>query len=298
MNFRILLSNSPSKFLTEATQVLKREGQEITKELPSGTVVKYIRGKNIDAHGFGEKYNLYKEVTKPDGFRTVTNANVIRDNVYVNEIFLIEPNGWCPDYVMYYDKYFYIPEPGISNEFRIQPPNGLDRRSQYLKDLLLKKIEPFNEASYKRSQKSWEEHCKKCYEADPKRFREYQQYSKKAQGEYNYQRSRNEGANSSQNSRYSGSCTSSTGKITKEQFINFMMEKVSRLKSKELIDTRMLKDSEIRNLARLFGINEAVVRNLDKGTKRNLILKYHPDTNGGDEISAKIFQIVNRLQAA
>ena len=103
MKFVTSLLKTPDAFLVEATKILKKEGQEISKELPSGTVVKYIRGKNIEARGFGEKYNLYKEVTKPDNSRYITNTNVIRDDVYVNEIYFIEPNDFIPDYVMKFD---------------------------------------------------------------------------------------------------------------------------------------------------------------------------------------------------
>ena len=349
MFFKTSLLSTPDKLLIQATKVLKKEGQEFSRTLPSGTTVKYIRGENTNARGFGEKYCLYKEVTKPDGFRTVTNAHVIRDDVFVNEVFFIEPNGWCPD-VMYYNKYFNIRQPGITNYYTIGQPNGIDRRPDILKNLLRKKVRPFNEASEYRSDKAWEMHCRICYESDPKGFAQYKKYSdcgytdeeynyhtfskdykgsktsgssRKTQSESNQQRTReyeqsqrgnnsggsqgssyshgsrySEGSGSSQGSRFSGSTSSSTGKITKEQFVNYMSDQFSHLKSKAEVDPKTLKGAEIRNLAKLFGIDETSMRNFDKATKRKLILKYHPDTNNGDDMSIKIFQIVNKLKAA
>ena len=338
MNFMTSLLKTPDKFLVEATKVLKKEGQEISHTLPSGTTVRYIRGKDTEARGFGQKFCLYKEVTKPDGFRTVTNANVIRDDVFVNEVFFIEPNGWCPDYVMYYNKYFNMRQPGVTNYYDIGQPNGLDRRPKILQDLLLKKVEPFNEASQYRSDRAWDMHCRKRYEADPKHFGQYKEYSNcgYTDEEYNYHTfsksskgSSNSGSSqksqkdysryeeycrqahgsyqqqnsgtynsgySSQSSRTSNTGTSSTGRITKEQFVNFMMDKVSHTKSKDFLDTRVMKDSEIRNLAKLFGVLETKMRNFDKATKRELTLKYHPDRTGGDDLSIKMFQIVNKLK--
>ena len=348
MNFKTSLLKTPDKFLVEAVKTLKKEGQEISKDLPSGTTVRYIRGENTEARGFGQKFCLYKEVTKPDGFRTVTNAHVIRDDVYVNEVFFIEPTDWCPDYVRYYNKYFNMRQPGVSNIYDVGDPNGINGRPQILQDLLLKKITPFNEASQYRSDRAWEQHCGKCYNHDPKHFAQYKKYSSAAQGEYNYhtfskssknsnssgssqksqkdyskyeeycrqaygsyqrqnsgtfnsgessQYSRTSGSGySSQSSRTSNSGTYSTGKITKEQFVDYMVGKFSHLKSREFVETRTLTDPEIRNLAKLFKINETTMRNFNKATKRELILKYHPDTNGGDEMSVKIFQIVNKLK--
>ena len=295
MNFVTNLSES--KFLREAVNALKKEGQEFTSKLPSGTTVKYIRGKDIDGHGFGQKYCLYKEVTKPDGFRTVTNEHVFGDEVFVNEVFHIEPNGWCPEYVMCYDKYYYMRQPGISNFYTIGEPNGLHNRPELLKGLLLKKIRPFNEASERRAQKSWENHCRRCYESDPEHYSQYKQYREKAKREYNQQGSgAYDSKNSSKSSNTSDSAGSSAKKITKEQFVDFMVDKFSHMKSKDMVDITTLKDSEVRNLAKLFNISETTMRNFDKTTKRKLSLKYHPDTGSGDDLSVKIFQIVNKLQ--
>jgi len=343
MNFKTSLLSTPDKLLVQATKVLKKEGQEFSRTLPSGTTVKYIRGENTEARGFGEKYCLYKEVTKPDGFRTVTNAHVIRDDVFVNEVFFIEPNGWAPSDALYYNKYFYMRQPGITNNYTIGQPNGIYRRPDILKNLLRKKVQPFNEASEYRSDKAWKMHCRKCYESDPKSFAQYKKYSncgytdeeynyhtfskdykgsrtsdssRKTQSGNNQQRKReyeqsqrtnysggsqgygysSRGSDSSQESRFSGSTSSTTGKITKEQFVDYMVGKFSHLKSREFVETRTLTDPEIRNLAKLFKINETTMRNFNKATKRELILKYHPDTNGGDEMSVKIFQIVNKLK--
>ena len=292
MSYGFSLSGSPSKFLIEAAAKLKKEGQEIFRTLPNGTTVKFIRGKDIDARGFGQKYQLFKEVTRPDNSRFVTSANIIRDDVFINEMFYIEPTKTIPNYIMHYDKYYYMSPGG----FRVQEANGLDMRSDILKQLLRKKLPPKEASSGRRAhapndghktQSTNKQQSTNNSTGGKSSYSSYEDYSRKAQGAY-----------SQQKARTAGQHTSSAGKITKDQFINLMLEKFSRLKSKELIEPKTLKDSEIRNLAKLFGIDEATVRNFDKKTKRNLTLKFHPDTNGGDETSIKICQIVNKLKAA
>ena len=229
-------------------------------------------------------------------------------------------------------------QPGITNNYTIGQPNGIYRRPDILKNLLRKKVRPFNDASEYRSDKAWEMHCRTCYEASPnefaqykkysncgytdeeynyhtfsksskgssnsgssqksqKNYNRYEEYSRQAHGSYQQQNSGTyNSGNSSQGSRTSNSTTSSSGRITKEQFVNYMMDKVSHTKSKEFLDTRVMKDSEIRNLAKLFGVLETKMRNFDKATKRELTLKYHPDRTGGDDLSVKMFQIVNKLK--
>ena len=86
--------------------------------------------------------------------------------------------------------------------------------------------------------------------------------------------------------------TSPTGKITRNDFIKYMDNK---LKSIKYLDTNTLKDSEIRNLAKLFGTTEEQIKNMDKKEYRRLCVQTHPDRNKGDDMAKPIFTILNRL---
>ena len=79
------------------------------------------------------------------------------------------------------------------------------------------------------------------------------------------------------------------GGWTKEQFISHIQGKVER-KGFRKAD---LKDSEVRNLAKLLGTTEEQIRNMDKQEYRRLSIQFHPDTAGkGKE---DIFCILNSL---
>ena len=86
--------------------------------------------------------------------------------------------------------------------------------------------------------------------------------------------------------------TSPTGKITRNDFIKYMEEK---LKNTEHLDTNTLKDSEIRNLAKLFGTTEEQIKNMDKKEYRRLCIKTHPDRNQDDSMANQVFRILNKL---
>ena len=76
---------------------------------------------------------------------------------------------------------------------------------------------------------------------------------------------------------------------TKEQFITHIQQKIEKRRF-TILD---LKDSEVRNLAKLFGTTEEQIRNMDKQEYRRLSLKFHPDSAGtGKE---DIFWILNSL---
>lgn len=258
MNFIVnLKSCGNSSFLKQATQNLKKAGDSVGRKTKNGTEVKYIRGEDINVRGFGEKYKLFKEVTKPDGTRYVTNANVIRDDVYINEIYHIEPNyRGFPDYVPWAD-HKYILDTGFSNKYEVKIPYMCNESvirmgmPEILKDLLRKKIEPRN-------------------------------------------------AHRSQNTNYSsaknnvGGNSNSSGKMTKEAFIEHMESRLRKNNSKTPAKVKDFKDVEIRNLAKLFGIAEDSMRNFSKKIQRELFLKFHPDRNQGKD-SSKIFQIVSAI---
>ena len=61
---------------------------------------------------------------------------------------------------------------------------------------------------------------------------------------------------------------------TKEQFISHILSKME----KRSFQKSELKDSELRNLAKLLGTTEEQVRNMDKQEYRRLSIKFHPDS--------------------
>jgi len=76
---------------------------------------------------------------------------------------------------------------------------------------------------------------------------------------------------------------------TKEQFILHIQSKME----KRSFQKSELKDSELRNLAKLLGTTDEQVRNMDKQEYRRLSIKFHPDSAGkGKE---DIFCILNCL---
>lgn len=89
MQFVINIPKCKNVNLQKALKTLKKEGDRFPIELSTGTKVEYIRGANFEGHTFGNKFSLYKKITKPDGTVFVSNANVIGDNIYLNEIFRI-----------------------------------------------------------------------------------------------------------------------------------------------------------------------------------------------------------------
>lgn len=258
MNFIVNLKSCAStSFLKQATQNLKKVGDSVVRKTKNGTEVKYIRGEEINARGFGPKYKLFKEVTKPDGTRYVTNANVIRDNVYINEIYHIEPNyRGFPDYVPWAD-HKYILDTGFSNKYEVKIPRECNESvakmgmPEILKALLRKKVEPRN--GY---------------------------------------RTRNANYSSAQNN--AGASQNSSGKMTKDAFIAHMETRLKVYSSKTPAKVKEFKDSEIRNLAKLFGIAEESMRNFSKKVQRELFLKFHPDRNK-DKDASKIFQMVGAI---
>jgi len=83
--------------------------------------------------------------------------------------------------------------------------------------------------------------------------------------------------------------TKRKGGWTKEQFISHIQSKIEKRGFKK----SDLKDSEVRNLAKLLGTTEEQVRNMDKQEYRRLSIKFHPDSAGkGNE---DIFCILNSL---
>ena len=258
MNFIVnLKSCSGNSFLKQATQSLKKAGDSVVRKTKNGTEVKYIRGEDINARGFGSKYKLFKEVTKPDGTRYVTNANVIRDDVYINEIYHIEPNyRGFPNYVPWAD-HKYILDTGFSNKYEVKIPRECNESvtkmgmPEILKDLLRKKVEPRN--GY---------------------------------------RTRSTNYSSAQNETRASQNTS--GKITKDAFIAYMENRLKKNSKNTPAKVKEFKDSEIRNLAKLFGIAEESMRNFSKKVQRELFLKFHPDRNN-DKNASKIFQMVGAI---
>lgn len=61
---------------------------------------------------------------------------------------------------------------------------------------------------------------------------------------------------------------------TKEQFISHILSKMG----KRSFQKSELKDSELRNLAKLLGTTEEQVRSMDKQEYRRLSIKFHPDS--------------------
>ncbi|MGN1153201.1 MAG: hypothetical protein ACI4S3_04160 [Candidatus Gastranaerophilaceae bacterium] len=128
MEFIINLSHGNQKSnLLKAVKTLKKEGEELPIKLPNGTKVKYVRGGNFDARSIGNKFSLYKEIIRPDGNKYVTNANVIGDNVYINEIFSINKDG---------SKSVYSMSPGSSSRAQIGTFNPSRNYPKELKKLL------------------------------------------------------------------------------------------------------------------------------------------------------------------
>lgn len=199
---------------------------------------------------------MYKEITKPDGTRYITNSNVIRNDVYVNEVYHIEPNYRCiPDFVPWAD-HRYTLDTGFSNTFKVSSSktDSMARMGtpKMLLDLLRKKVAPRN--GYRTNQQ--QTHYSSAHKSE-------------------------------------GS-TQSTGKITKEAFISHMESRLSKNDSKSPANIKDFKDSEVRNLAKLFGVVEESIRNFSKNLQRELILKFHPDKNP-DKNAPRIFQIVSSI---
>ena len=86
--------------------------------------------------------------------------------------------------------------------------------------------------------------------------------------------------------------TSSNGKITRNDFIRYMDDKLTHT---ENFDVATLKDSEVRNLAKLLGTTEEQIRNMDKREYRRLCIKTHPDRNPNDNLANQVFRILNRI---
>jgi arsenate reductase-like glutaredoxin family protein len=76
---------------------------------------------------------------------------------------------------------------------------------------------------------------------------------------------------------------------TKEQFIEHIQQKIE----KRNFTKSDLKDSEVRNLAKLLGTTEEQIRNMDKQEYRRLSIKFHPDSAGKEK--EDIFCILNSL---
>ena len=86
--------------------------------------------------------------------------------------------------------------------------------------------------------------------------------------------------------------TSTNGKITRNDFVRYMDDKLTHT---ENFDVATLKDSEIRNLAKLLGTTEEQIRNMDKKEYRRLCIKTHPDRNTNDNLANQVFRILNRI---
>ena len=86
--------------------------------------------------------------------------------------------------------------------------------------------------------------------------------------------------------------TSSTGKITRNDFIRYMDDKLTHTSD---FDVSQLKDSEVRNLAKLFGTTEEQIRNMSKKEYRRLCIQTHPDRNPNDNMSNQVFRILNKI---
>lgn len=76
---------------------------------------------------------------------------------------------------------------------------------------------------------------------------------------------------------------------TREQFISHIQGKINNRNFQK----SDLKDSEIRNLAKLLGTTEEQVRNMDKQEYRRLSIKFHPDS--AEKGKEDIFSILNNL---
>lgn len=85
---------------------------------------------------------------------------------------------------------------------------------------------------------------------------------------------------------------SSTGRISRETFVNYMDDRILHTKG---FKTSLLKDSEVRNLAKLFGTTEEQIRNMDKKEYRRLCIQTHPDRNANDKLAPQVFRILNSL---
>lgn len=85
---------------------------------------------------------------------------------------------------------------------------------------------------------------------------------------------------------------SSTGKISRETFVNYIDDKILNTKG---FRTSSLKDSEVRNLAKLLGTTEEQIKNMDRKEYRRLCLKIHPDKNPDDKLADKVFRILNEI---
>lgn len=83
--------------------------------------------------------------------------------------------------------------------------------------------------------------------------------------------------------------TNAPVKWTREQFL----EHINGVLFKRKFKTRMLKDSEVRNLAKLLNTTEDQIRNMDKAEYARLSKKYHPDI--AQEKDKILFSIINVL---
>lgn len=72
-----------------------------------------------------------------------------------------------------------------------------------------------------------------------------------------------------------------------EDFINFINNKVAR-------GSNMSK-SELEDFATLTGFTYEQIANMDKGTYRQLCIKYHPDHNTTNPFAERIFGIIQNL---
>lgn len=86
--------------------------------------------------------------------------------------------------------------------------------------------------------------------------------------------------------------TTLTENITREDFIKYMSIKFAKV---DKIDVKMLNDSEIRNLAKLFGTTEEQIRQMDKKEFRRLCIQTHPDKNPNDNMANEIFIILSKI---
>lgn len=86
--------------------------------------------------------------------------------------------------------------------------------------------------------------------------------------------------------------TSSTGKITRADFVKYINNKFAHTKK---LDTSELKASEVRNLAKLFGVTEEQILNMDRKVYRGLCIKFHPDKNPNDSLANQVFSVLNRI---
>lgn len=85
---------------------------------------------------------------------------------------------------------------------------------------------------------------------------------------------------------------SQAGKYTKADFVKYFDDKITPMKK---LDVTTLKGAEVRNLAKLFGITEEQVLNMDKKLYRKLCIKFHPDRNQNDNLAKPTFRILNRV---